>query len=172
MPNTEVILYVPETLPVDQRPGSCWGPSIATYRDGAYRCKQENEIFDPCFAVASDPNTVICQPNPTMNNAGIRLTLTEPIPDLSNAPEPGNAAWLVELANGMTCTPFTGTIGQVNGKPITHHCAGRYDEEQTVLLGDLAAGERWTAEQAIILPGNPEPQLKSSQTVVLQRVWQ
>lgn len=131
-----------------------------------------DSILDPCFAVADAPHAVICEPDPTAENTGIQLNLTAPLPSLTNVPEPGNGAWLVELPSGMTCRPFTGTLGQVNDQLITYHCAGRYDEEQTVLLGDVQMGEQWTATQAIILPGNSEPRLKSTEVVTLPRVWQ
>lgn len=172
VPHTEVVLYVPTVLPTTQRSGSCWGPSIAVYRNGAYRCMADNEILDPCFAGNNLPDAVICEPDPTEEHAGIQLNLTAPLPTLTNVPEPGNGAWLVELPGGMTCSPFTGTLGKVNDQLITYHCAGRYDEEQTVLLGDVMMGDQWTATQAIILPGNSGPQLKSTEVVTLRRVWQ
>lgn len=131
---------------------------------------QENQIFDPCFA-AADGTSVVCQPNPAIDDPGVSLNLAEPLPALTVIPASPNDAWLVQLADGTVCSPFTGTRAEVNGKLTTYGCATP-DGSGAVLLGDLVIGTVWSAEKGILTVEQSGPQLKQSEQLAVARVWQ
>jgi hypothetical protein len=83
---TDVIDFLP-AVPAQSRSGSCWTGSIAAPVAGAYRCTVGNEISDPCLT-ADDGQTLVCGADPTTDEAGFQLNLTEPLPE----PEPLPAA--------------------------------------------------------------------------------
>jgi hypothetical protein len=124
---TQVIRYTPPAqLPAKTESGHCWTSSIAApYRPDAFRCMVGNEIHDPCFATAQK-DRVVCDMNPASGEAGFVLKLTQALP----APEPPptaneNWAWLIELADGSACFPFTGTNPLIKGKERTMAAARR-----------------------------------------------
>ena len=167
---TEVIRYVAAGSAAPSGQASCWTSSIAISRADAYRCMQENQIFDPCFA-AADGASVVCQPNPAINDPGVSLSLAEPLPALTVTPARPSDAWLVQLEDGTVCSPFTGSRAEVNGKLTTYGCATP-DESVAVLLGDLMVGTVWSAEKGIITVEQGGPRLKQSEQLAVARVWQ
>ncbi|MFQ5812503.1 MAG: hypothetical protein ACE5I2_04855, partial [Anaerolineae bacterium] len=107
----------------------------------------DNGIFDPCFAL-EDGEVIVCGANPVTGEAGLKLNLTEPLPEPELPAEPANNAWLVELADGTICGFATGATGAVGEKRINYLCAD--PEQDVVILGDLQPGEVWRAEKAIV----------------------
>ncbi|NTU82566.1 MAG: hypothetical protein HGA45_24885 [Chloroflexales bacterium] len=155
--------YVPEPPQGEGRPGSCWTSSIAAARPDAWRCSAENAIFDPCFTT-SDPQLVSCEPDPVHQDPGVLLTLTEPLPTpetTSTSTSPW--AWMVELADGSICTPFTGTRGMVAGKMTTYGCQDANQQPGVTILDDLIPGTVWQAEIA---------DHEQVRTVTVKTVWQ
>ncbi len=171
---TEVIKIVPTEVPAgDIQEGSCWTNSLAAGREDAWRCNVgENEIDDPCFAMADDPNMVVCGVDPIANQAGFGLKLTEPLPtpDVSadvKATYEKNG-WAVLLADGTACYFMTGATTGVDDKRANYGCAN----SDWMILGDLQPDTVWKAEMAIITVGDQGPELKDSKMVGVRTVWQ
>jgi basic membrane protein A len=161
---TQVIEYMPE-VPGETQAGSCFTSASGLQREDAYRCMTEDdEIFDPCFAVDDEP-TVVCGANPATGAAGFVLELTEPLPepDLGALSQP----WLVELEDGTICGLSTGTAPVVDDVRADYAC-----DDSTNLLGELQQGEIWMAEKAVIDLGDDGFSLVESEMVPIRTVWQ
>jgi hypothetical protein len=171
---TRVVTYRP-AVPLE-RPssGHCWTTSIATNRPGAYRCLRGNEISDPCFAVR--PDMVVCDPNPALGKRGFALALTQPLPAATPLPGPVTP-WMVQLADGSVCTPFTGARTMIDRQIIAYGCAkrdGRTGENGPwtgLLEGSLTPGRVWRVRKAVYTAGVTGPAKGTITTAVVSTVW-
>jgi hypothetical protein len=120
--STTVVIFTPSLPTGAPREGDCWTRSIAAPRDGAWRCRMGNEIVDPCFSVPTPQGTVVCAPDPATGDPGFALRLTKPLPAGLPAPSVAPAPWLIRLADGQTCRPFTGTLPFVDGQAARWYC--------------------------------------------------
>jgi hypothetical protein len=120
--STTVVTLAPTVPAGPSREGTCWTRSIAAPRDGAWRCKMGNQIADPCFSLPSRQTVVVCLPDPVTGDPGFALQLTTPLPTGLPAPSVPPAPWLIRLADGQTCRPFTGTVPVVAGEPARWYC--------------------------------------------------
>ncbi len=121
--HTSIVFFVPKIPPGPTRAGSCWTNSIAAPRPGAWRCKIGNEIFDPCFVSPPNKGEVVCGANPATNKPGFVMKLTKPLPELGATARSGEASpWILELADGSICEPFTGTMPMAGGMPARWFC--------------------------------------------------
>jgi hypothetical protein len=173
---TAVIQYQPPTnLPDSGREGYCWTGSIAApYRRDAWRCTEDNDIHDPCFSLPNG-NFVVCGANPVAGDKGFTLRLTKPLPEpersLTSADT--NQAWMVQLSDGETCTPFTGTRPLVAGQVATYGCSPNAAGRSSVLLGDLDNSEPvWKAKAATLVRRGTEWKAASTDTIPVKTVWQ
>lgn len=167
---TEVITFTPPLPTTTVQDGSCWTNSISTTRADAWRCTVENTIYDPCFALPDQTDTVVCGANPASEELGFPLHLTEPLPQ-AEIPEQAQEmaavnGWLVLLADGTLCNFATGATTGVNGERLNYLC-----DNGLGLLGDLQPDTVWTANQVDIIVGGNGPELKSSQTVEIRTIW-
>jgi len=170
---TSVINYVPLSLGRGMWEGSCWTGSIAVARPDAWRCMAGNRILDPCFA-SNGARYAVCEPNPVTGDPGIRLKLTEPLPQVYVPPWPKtrDSAWLVELADGTTCRPVTGASWEVQGKYVSFYCESRAGGEEVDLLGGLnTRNPLWTAQKATISGDGLGQKLIKVQIIGVRRVW-
>jgi len=120
--STTVVTFTPALPTGAPREGECWTRSIAAPRDGAWRCRMGNEVVDPCFSVPTQPGTVVCAPDPVTGDPGFPMRLTKPLPADVPAPSVAATPWLVRLADGQTCRPFTGTVPFVDGQAARYYC--------------------------------------------------
>lgn len=181
-PVTQVVAYAP-AIPASSTPvvqGSCWTSSIAApFRSDAWRCSVGNSINDPCFRIPGSKN-LLCGADPARPDAtsSFVLALTEPLPapEAAGGPVPANWAWLLQLADGTVCSPFTGTLPIVEGGISANYgCAPRTPGGEGLLLfGDLnASTSEWTAEAGtIIASGSGLPIIANEETVPVAAVWQ
>jgi hypothetical protein len=185
---TQVFVYSPSasiasSMPVES--GSCFASSIAApYRSDAWRCTVGNAISDPCFVIpqgatlSTPPANLLCGANPTVINAtsSFVLQLTKPLPSSTPAagPTPSNWAWLVQLADGTVCSPFTGTRPfDASGDVAVYSCNGGPNE--SMIFGDLNNSlSVWTAEIGTLSTSTKTfpPVLVASATVPVASVWQ
>ena len=171
---TNVIFFEPsEVLPKLQKKGDCFTSSKAEpFRADAFRCKVLNEIYDPCLAT-DKIDTVFCQVNPLAPEAFL-IKLTKPLPEVF-LPEiiPNNWAWFVKLRDGTYCSPFTG-IRPIFAEDQTAYygCKSDNENEYIVLMGDLTAGDVWTANKAIFAKEGDNWVIKSLEQVEADTVWQ
>ncbi|HEX4540786.1 MAG TPA: hypothetical protein VH112_11130 [Acidimicrobiales bacterium] len=105
--------------------GSCWEGSLALYQDAsAWRCTAANQIMDPCFTPANQPDApqLTCASTPWA--PATRLLLTQPLPlEAANSPGTGpRPVWAMELANGDRCVIGTGTVTQVGAVTLDYLC--------------------------------------------------
>lgn len=182
---TQVIKYnPPDELPETVKEGLCWATSIAQpYRTDAWRCQltpenpeaegvSANEIFDPCFSIASK-DTVVCGIDPIANTVAFELLQSQPLPEPQPAsPLKENWGWLVELADGTLCAPFTGTVPVINGQAAPYGCKSNIEGQNVVLLADLNKGTVWTASEGEIVIENNAVTVKSQKEVQVKTVWQ
>ncbi|MBV9103482.1 MAG: hypothetical protein JO060_07805 [Candidatus Eremiobacteraeota bacterium] len=153
--------------------GNCWTTSIATNRKGAYRCMAGNAISDPCFAT-STPDIVVCDADPAKNNPGFAMRVKGPLPaavPLSGPVTP----WLVQLRDGTTCSPLTGTRALVGKVVVGYDCApvkkppsGTY-----VGLADTlrSSAPLWKAQRLLYKAASSGAVLVSSSWVPIAAVW-
>lgn len=181
-PATQIVAYVPAT-PASSTPvesGSCWTNSIAApFRSDAWRCTVGNSISDPCFEIPGSTSTLLCNINPTTVTASTStfvLDLTKPLP----APEippglpPSNWAWLVQLADGTLCTPFTGTLPiTANGEAASYGCAPGPLGDNLLIFALNSSSSAWTADVGTIAETTSSlPTIATSSTVPVATVWQ
>lgn len=143
--------------------GSCWEGSLALYQDaGAWRCTAANQVMDPCFTPAGQPDAaqLICESAPWA--PATRLLLTQPLPlDAANSPGTGpRPVWAMELANGDRCVLGTGTATQVGATTLDYRCTSgalasdvdrarqpwtvRYRPATSSTLRQIAVRNAWT----------------------------
>jgi hypothetical protein len=143
---TRVVRFVPTKSPGEPRDGKCWTVSIAAPRVGAWRCMLGNEITDPCFVLPANGDLLVCGANPASGNPGFSLHLVEPMPADVVKPSAVAAPWLLRLANGQVCSPFTGTVPLVDGREARWSCADPSTGTHPGLITQLDEGTAWTAE--------------------------
>lgn len=167
---TEVITFTPSLPDTATQDGSCWTNSLSTTRADAWRCTVDNSIYDPCFELPDQTDTLVCDADPATDQPGFPLHLTEPLPAADIPAQAQETAmvngWLVLLADGTLCNFATGATTGVNGERVNYLC-----DNKLGLLGDLQPGTVWTANQVDIVVGNNGPELKSSETVELRTIW-
>ncbi len=169
---TEVIAYQPGEPTGDPQEGECWTTSLILPREDAWRCMIENSIYDPCFGEA-DAEAVVCGADPVAGETGFLLTLSSPLPAPEMGQTPEGQSWMVRLADGTLCGFATGATTGVDDKRLNYWCDVETTEEGAAvgLLGDLVAGEVWTAELATIVMTEDGPTLKESEVVEIATVW-
>ncbi len=181
-PATQIIAYTP-SQPASSMPvlsGSCWTNSIAApFRDDAWRCTVGNSISDPCFQLPNSTSSLLCNVNPTVANATstfvLKLTKPLPAPDVPPGLPPSDWAWLVQLADGTLCTPFTGTLPiTATGDAANYGCApGPLGTDVLIFNGLNTSSSAWTAEIGTIAEMTSSlPTIASSSTVPVATVWQ
>lgn len=179
---TQIIAYIP-AAPPSSTPvlsGSCWTNSIAApFRADAWRCTVGNSISDPCFQLPNSTSDLLCNVNPTIANATstfvLKLTKSLPAPDVPPGLPPSNWGWLVQLADGTLCTPFTGTLPiTATGEAANYGCApGPLGTDIMIFNGLNTSSSAWTAEIGTISETTSDlPALVSSSTVPVETVWQ
>ncbi len=137
----EIIHYVP-AVPSNAVEGNCWTSSIAAYYSpSAWRCMVGDFIYDPCLT-AKDGTTLVCG----VPDEEFALKLTEPLPEPDKTdvkPHP----WRIELADGVACEPFTGTLPPI--KEVALY--GCNDADNSALLEDLQQNDGlWQARKVLI----------------------
>lgn len=111
---TEIVDYLPITIPREFKDGGCWtGSNIASSNSKAYRCTIGHNLYDPCFE--TDDKKVICGITPLGDEYSFELRLTEPLPDNSARAkkDSGLSSWIVKLDNDVVCMKFSGTAGDI-----------------------------------------------------------
>lgn len=170
---TKIIDFkVPEKLPETIKSGRCWTNSVADpYREDAFRCIVENSVYDPCF-LTNQKDIVFCQMNP-LKESSFLIKLTENLPAVK-LPEKNqnNWAWFLKLHDGTYCSPYTGARPLVGQNIAYYGCNSGVKEETVVLLGELVKGNVWKATKATLTQENKKWQIKSSQEVKIDSVWQ
>lgn len=164
-PATLVTKFVP-ALPagVAARAGSCWTQSIASSREDAWRCAMGDAIVDPCFSVAGRTDVVLCGEDPATGELGFPLRLDAPLP--ARTGEPGHARpWLLLLASGESCAPFTGTTPRAGDEYARWYCA--VGSRTTGLVTRLERGRTWRAVHYAAAGRAERPK-----TVVVRQVWE
>lgn len=170
---TFITRFVPHSSGRGVWEGSCWTNSIAVARPDAWRCMVGDNVLDPCFA-SPGKMYAVCEPNPVTGDPGIRLKLTNPLPQANVAPvKSKDNAWLVQLADGTICKPVTGGNWEVQGKWISHYCQSREESQEIDLLGGLNTKNFfWTAEKATVARDRDGWRLLRLQIIGVKRVWQ
>jgi hypothetical protein len=185
---TQVLSYIPPVLASGPQTesGSCWTSSIAApYRKDAWRCAAGpssdlgagNSISDPCFQIPNNVN-LICGVNPKNPGSEFILQLTKPLPppEPFQVKPPINWGWLVELADGTLCSPFTGTRPfAAGGESANYGCAPEPLGKDIMIFGDLnASSSVWTAKIGTLSASTSTfpPAIQSAQTVNVKTVWQ
>lgn len=170
---TEVIIFKP-SLPDAKKTGSCWTGSIANTRTDAWRCQVGNSIFDPCFET-DNPKQLICDASPFKEKSGFVLTLSEPLPKTKGIMNDGQTKkpWLIKLADGSTCSPYTGTMPMVDHKPVYYHCDDSIkDGKQTGLLEIQQDKPLWQAKK-VYYHGSAKGEIKyTAKHVPILTVWE
>jgi hypothetical protein len=162
---TEVIIFAPAEA-ANITDGSCFAPSIAVTRQGAWRCTAGNLLYDPCFG-RTDAMEVVCVTDPSKLDEAVKIRLADPLPQVPQALGRGRP-WFVETSDGLTCGFLTGATGEVNGQRVNYRCS-----DGSYLIGDPTPETTWTATKIAPSGGLPPLGMSLPQTTVnLRRVWQ
>lgn len=177
-PPTQIIAYEPPLItsstPVEK--GSCWTNSIAApYRADAWRCTVGNAIQDPCFQIPNASGTVFCGADPTNPTATTTfvLELTKPLPQpqVLPGPPPPDWSWLVQLADGTPCSPFTGTLPSPQ---VSYGCApGPLGNDIYIFNNFNESSSAWMAQVGTLAASTSgPPTIAQSQEVPIEAIWQ
>ncbi len=181
VPPTKVVTYVPPapatSTPVEQ--GSCWTNSIAApFRADAWRCSVGNSISDPCFNIPGS-NDLLCNMDPAIPDATssfvLKLTSPLPKPQAAQGSAPSDWAWLLELADGTRCAPFTGTMPIAEGGiSASYGCAPKTPGGEGLLIFNLNENSStWTADVGqIVANSSSMPVAVEQGTIPVATVWQ
>jgi hypothetical protein len=143
---TQIKIFVPwnpdgtlnPTLQVSSRDSfpdlQCQSGSISTTRPDAWRCGTDDPCFAPLFAAPSSDGSVMlaCAAKGPWAGSVQLLTVTTPLRSADDCKTPplcrqpldlSRNPWAVELANGVRCTLFTGTISSEGGVGMVYGCA-------------------------------------------------
>ncbi|MGN6593170.1 MAG: hypothetical protein ACTHJX_09755 [Terriglobales bacterium] len=156
--------------------GACWTHSIAAAgRSDAWRCMVENQIHDPCFVIGKGPD-LLCGADPSRPEEAhaFVLTLDKALPQEAMPAGVERAPWLVELADGTRCRPFTGTRPvAADGRAATYACTPEADGDN-LIFGRLreTPGGVWTAEMGRLADGSGgRPRAAGLRQVAMAAVW-
>ena len=170
---TEVNIYTQVGVPYVYGPmsGECWTDSIAApTKQGAWRCKSGDKIYDPCFETIE--GRVVCGANPDNPNVGFELTLTKPLPKpLVVKTNDDNSIWRVLLTNAVFCYKETGTTTMIDGVVYSFMCGRdelRWLKGNSDEVFDKNGGE-WTVGMVQLKPGSEE--IEKSEVVGVAKVW-
>ena len=176
---TEVTMFAPSVPSGQPREGQCWTRSIAADRAGAWRCEIGNEIHDPCFQVPPLQHAVVCGADP-FGKTGFVLKLTKPFPVEKAPPAAWPSPWILQLADGSICEPFTSTRPAINDEPAQWSCIkpGVTPSPATnSLVTKVHPGDVWTADlfkESDATMGNPMTVRRwvEAQIVKVAKVWE
>ena len=179
-PSTAIVVYAPQvtsSTPVEK--GSCWTNSIATpYRADAWRCTVGNAISDPCFQLPNSKN-LLCGVNPAQPAATstfvLQLTSALPKPEILPGTPPTDWAWLVQLADGTLCSPFTGTRPfTASGQAADYGCAPGTLGTDVYIFDDFnTSSSVWMANIGTLSASTSSlPTIVNSKEVPVATVWQ
>ncbi|GHO83538.1 hypothetical protein [Dictyobacter formicarum] len=118
----------------------CWETSLAAPRQDSWRCTVGNIIYDPCFSLASQPNSVICDASPATDTRGLKFSLAGSLP-LTTVTSVDTQPWVLQLSGGVYCTFATGATGLVDDERVDYGCTNN-----TVIAGLPKQGTIWTAK--------------------------
>ncbi|MGB0388682.1 MAG: hypothetical protein ACPGWR_28005, partial [Ardenticatenaceae bacterium] len=163
---TSLVPYLP-AIPQETKDGTCWSNSLLVQKAHAWRCSlEEGQIYDPCFVV-DDKQTIVCGADPINNEAGVRLNLLNPLPEPTLPTADTAPAWLVQLADGTTCSFATGASILFEGKRVNYNCS-----DGSNILGELQGGEVWNGQRVIIERADGQFLIKESQMVPIVTIWE
>lgn len=174
---TRIITYVPRNVHRPVRSGYCWTESIASPRTDAWRCMAGNAIYDPCFTNPQRNDEMICDPDPAADKPGFALKLTRPLPKSAGLPAGNTSPWLIELADGSVCRPFTGTLPLVKHLIIRYGCSDSKAcsdgdcPHLTGVIDGLGPGKLWTARKVTYAIGRAGPKLIKTEPISVIRAW-
>lgn len=163
---------IPNSTPVA---GDCWTSSIASPRNDAWRCMVGNAIHDPCFATTNN-KIVVCYDNPSDAQSSIAISLTKPLPNNNSAQK--YLPIFLKLADGSTCTPFTGTLSMVNKMIVSYGCSDSKPCDSngcqylTGLTGKPQKGRTWWVQKVSYAVNKGKSTLIRYEKVAVASVWQ
>ncbi len=138
-----------------------------------------NAIHDPCFQVPPQRDEVVCDANPATGSKGFVMKLNKPFPAETAPPAQSPPPWIMQLADGSICEPFTGTRPAVNGEPAAWSCIkpGVPPSPRTnSLVTQVHPGKLWTAdrfaESAASMGPMTERRRVEAQVVPVVKVWE
>jgi len=155
--------------------GACWTHSLAAAgRADAWRCAVENQIHDPCFVIGGGPE-LVCGADPSRPEEAhpFVLSLDKALPHEAIPAGVERPAWLVELADGTRCRPFTGTRPvAADGKAATYACTPAKDGDNLIFGGLRQGSGVWTAEMGRLADGKGgRPVAAGLRQVAIATVW-
>ena len=173
---TKVTVFKPEAVQTDTKRGFCWTNSIAVNRPDAWRCMIGNIIHDPCFALESQ-DKVVCDANPIKNENGFLLKLTKPLPQKDRVKMQNVSAWIVELADGQICRPYTGSMPVIHRNnemmAMQYGCENTANGENSGLVNrSIVPGKIWRAKKITYTLAGTELKNIKIQNVAIKKVWQ
>jgi len=135
-----------------------------------------NVIVDPCFAPPSTEGVVVCAANPATGDPGFALRLTKPLPGDVVTPSSTAEPWLLRLADGQVCTPFTGTVPEVGTEEARWSCADASSPGSAGLVTTIDRGTTWTVQWYPAAeghsPAHPSPPTVPARRIPVADVWE
>jgi len=134
----------------------------------------ENQIHDPCFVIGGGPE-LVCGADPSRPEEAhpFVLSLDKALPHEAIPAGVERPAWLVELADGTRCRPFTGTRPvAADGKAATYACTPAKDGDNLIFGGLRQGSGVWTAEMGRLADGKGgRPVAAGLRQVAIATVW-
>lgn len=111
----------------DRARGTCWGHSLVTDRDDAWRCAEGNngDVDDPCFSMGASRFVVACARSPferSVTLLSLKKQLTENDDPTTHWLEPKGIPWGIRLTNGDECLFVWGATDAIEGERLNYVC--------------------------------------------------
>jgi hypothetical protein len=155
--------------------GCCWTNSIATTRPDAWRCSVKNVIYDPCFTTKT-PNILVCNVNPSKKDEAFLIEIKKPLPKTIKTSAKMDRAWMIELADGTTCSPYTGTMPIIKDGNrsfgMEYGCISTDNNKHIGLLdGSIKPDKIWRTKKVVYTIQNHKAKTLNIQDVEIKKIW-
>lgn len=114
----QAVLQISQTLK-----GDCWTHSIKDPRPDAWRCRAQQQTFDPCFVKTHVERNVVVCPQAPWSSQAVKIELAQELQEngLAELDMSISNPWSIELSDGTLCQ-LSHASGASNNHLAQYNC--------------------------------------------------